>query len=421
MRPDFIIRPPLGQAVCAGLMLIACQGMAGQARAEAQTSIGAGDARAAAIADASPRVTAARRDLHSAIGRLSDPRLRAVTADALENPATCILHRKNLSAAGETAIIAALADAGLIGDAGAPSATADRMERLRAGVFPPVVGAGGQCPRLPQPFYAAPGGDAAGHHSWPGGLALHTALNVRIGLDLAKAYQRQTGLSLDRDRIAAAALWHDWAKTVVFQWKADGTEFVELSLGGQGARDDDGRPGDSRTGAHHILSLAEAMSRNLAPAQIIVQACAHAPPTDGKAFKVVNWLRAAAIIARVDPVARGYLARDASGRLRLPPLGAKDAVLTAGDGAWSAECLIHNMSDQNWTFAEPSVQAADAVLAQLAPRFGYDPQAVARYRQAYRNVALSQLGADRIQILNQRGGPERVADALHALRRLGLL
>jgi hypothetical protein len=32
----------------------------------------------------------------------------------------------------------------------------------------------------------------------------------------------------------------------------------------------------------------------------------------------VNWLRAAAIIAQIDPVAKGYLRLDSQNRLRLP-------------------------------------------------------------------------------------------------------
>jgi hypothetical protein len=376
----------------------------------------AGNARARQIAAASPAVSRAMGELHRAIGRLRDPRLRALTRDGIERPDTCVAHRANLTQADRIDIVERLTRAGLIEPAADPAAQA----RRRTGVFPPVAAEGSPCPRLPQPFSAAPGGDAAGHHAWPGGLALHTALNARIGRDLVRAYAAQTGAPLDADRVIAAALWHDWAKALVFQWTPDGTETEELSLGGTGHNDDNGGPGDSRTGAHHILGLAEAMSRNLPAAQILVQACAHAQPTDGQAYRLVNWLRAAAIIARVDPVARGYLKPDAHGRLRLPFAG-PDAMAAEPDGAWSAECLIHHQSDQNWTFAEPALRAADLVLARLAPRFGYDPADIARYRNRYRNVVLAQLGADRLQILNARGGSPAVAAALTRLRRRHLI
>jgi hypothetical protein len=43
-------------------------------------------------------------------------------------------------------------------------------------------------------------------------------------------------------------------------------------------------------------------------------------PAVGQEFMVVYWLRSAAIIARKDPVAAGYLTKDERGRLLLPPL-----------------------------------------------------------------------------------------------------
>jgi hypothetical protein len=41
-------------------------------------------------------------------------------------------------------------------------------------------------------------------------------------------------------------------------------------------------------------------------------------PAVGREFIVVNWLRSAAIIARKDPVAAGYVTKDERGRLLLP-------------------------------------------------------------------------------------------------------
>jgi len=89
-----------------------------------------------------------------------------------------------------------------------------------------------------------------------------------------------------------APLWHDWAKSIVFQWNSDGTEFIELNFGGTGTNDNFGAPGDSRTGAHHIITIAEEMSRGLSPVFVITMACAHSAPTSDNEYKVVNWLRA---------------------------------------------------------------------------------------------------------------------------------
>jgi hypothetical protein len=337
-----------------------------------------GNARATQIAAASPLVAQARADLRRWVMRIGDPALRRATAAAVLDPATCVRHRAGLDAAGQGAIVDRLIDARLV-------AAGDRA-RLVAGVFPPLPDNGGPCPHLPQSFLTAPGGDNAGHHRWPGGLVVHTVFNAHVALALAQGYDRQTGLATDRDAVITAALWHDWAKTLVFQWQADGREFDELTLAG--------------TGAHHILGLAEAMARGLPPRQVAIQACAHG----AQAEKVVDWLRAAAIIARIDPEARGYLSRDAQGRPALPEPFAR------------AECLIHFQSDQNWVLAEAAANLADDVLARLAPRFGQDPADDAHYRPAWRNMVLSRLGADRIMLRYQHGGLAAVAADIAALR-----
>jgi hypothetical protein len=36
-------------------------------------------------------------------------------------------------------------------------------------------------------------------------------------------------LSIDQDVILAAPIWHDWAKSIVFQWNEDGNEFTEFT------------------------------------------------------------------------------------------------------------------------------------------------------------------------------------------------
>jgi len=68
------------------------------------------------------------------------------------------------------------------------------------------------------------------------------------------------------------------------------------------------------------MSIAEAMKRGFSPAFVITQASAHSAPTSGSEYKVVNWLRAAAILAQIDPVKTGYLTIDKQGNFRLPAL-----------------------------------------------------------------------------------------------------
>ena len=108
-----------------------------------------------------------------------------------------------------------------------------------------------------------------------------------------------------QDIILAAPLWHDWAKTIALQWTAAGAEFPALNFGGNGKTDKYGEAGNSKTGGHHILRVAEAMARGLPPAFVVAQASAHAAPAEGAGVLVVNWLRSAPMIARKDPIAAG--------------------------------------------------------------------------------------------------------------------
>ena len=308
-----------------------------------QTTPGAGNAAAIQIAKNSPLVNSAYNFILNQVDQLQGDSLRVQTYDAIANPDTCILHRANLTLARKQAIVQELLAAGLLNkndDATFPGG-------LLAGVFPPVLKDGTACPQLPQRFWSAPGSSFGSHHSYPGGLPVHESNNDTADINLAEEYRNVYGQSndaglatikksgilnptpesgspsvlyIDQDIILGAPLWHDWAKSIVFQWNADGTEFQELSIGGNGVTDDYGQPGNAETGGHHILSIAESMKRGFSPAFVITQACAHSAPTSGNEFKVVNWLRAAAIIDGIDPVKKGFLTKDSSGNLRLPAL-----------------------------------------------------------------------------------------------------
>lgn len=363
----------------------------------------------AALAAASPLTREALARLRADVDTLHNPALKAATADALFNPATCVAHRAHLTDADRQAIADRLVAEGLA-DAAGPAGG------LIAGLFPALPGDGGPCPHLAQPFAAAPGGNAGSHHSWPGGLAVHEAFNAQSARDFAAAYRTLDGVDLygQDDLITAAPLWHDWAKALLFVWQPDGGLPPEISLGGHGDA------GDFRTGAHHILGLAEAMARHLPADLVIVQACAHQAPERGRPDRLVHWLRAAAIIARVDPVAAGYLATAPSGGLTLPGLAAGAEPVAVAVPRWWSACLIHAQSDHNWVYAEPAIEDADVLLRQLAPRFGIDTANPAQYAWGYRHPVLSRLGAARIQSLAAQGGLEAVAQALISLRAQGV-
>ena len=410
-----------------------------------QTVLGAGNGQAAALAHRSQLVQTALQRLNQQVSVVKTSKLREQTEDALFNPSTCVAHRANLSASGKQAILAQLLAAGLYN----PNDAAAIQGGVEAGVFPPVREDGGPCPHLPQAFGTAPGSNFGGHQSYPGGLAIHESFNLSSALSFADNYQLNYGttggdmlprvaplppfstphnaahgdLDINHDWVLAAPLWHDWAKTLVFQWNADGTEFTEFNFGGNGSTDNYGAAGDSRTGGHHILSLAESIARHLPAGFIITQASAHSAPTLGNEYKVVNWLRTASIIARVDPVAAGLLASDSNGHLRLPPVEAPDTVglNAAGQTDILIEYEIHNLSDADFVFSIPAVTESQVILASLASAYGYDPANVAVFNTKFRNPVLSFLSGERILTLYTTKGISAVKAQLDVLRARGVI
>ena len=420
--------------------MIFCAVMLTDISAEAadQTQVGAGNARAQQIGSASPLVQSAVELLEQNARQIDNGQLRAVTLDSFLNPSTCIRHRANVTDAVKNQIIATLTAQDLVNPADAASITGG----VKAGIFPPVTHDGSACPTLPLTFKATPGSNFGGHHSYPGGLAVHESFNDQSSINFADTYRGEYGslgeqhlpvtrgaqrfgdVRIDQDVVLAAPIWHDWAKMMVFQWNGNGTEFTELNFGGSGTNDNFGAAGDSRTGGHHIISIAETMARGLSPLLVITQASAHSAPTLGNEFKVVNWLRAAAIMAQIDPVARGYLVVDTSGHLRLPPLASLAAGVNlpaAGQTNLLVEYQIHNLSDADFVNSIPAVTEVQVILAQIAPHFGYDPADVSRYNNFFRNVVLAYLSPERLMMLYDKNGLEEVVEEVSKLRRLHVI
>jgi hypothetical protein len=408
-----------------------------------QTTPGAGNANAVAIAQKSPVVQSALRFLLNQSRELRDRNLRGQTLDAIGNPKTCVKHRAAVTPDKKAALLQQLRDAGLVD----PNDDATFPGGLLAGVFPPLLNEGSTCPQLPQAFYSAPGSVYGGHHSYPGGLPVHESNNDLSDVDLAHQYRSVYGHSrggfalvdsnvfdesptstrsdifIDQDVIVGAPIWHDWAKSIVFQWNADGSEFQELNFGGNGVTDSYGAAGNSKTGAHHIMSVAEAMARGFSPAFVITQACAHSAPTSGNEYKVVNWLRAAAILAQIDAVQAGHLELDAQGHLRLPVLRKLGDVDLLGSGQMNllAEYTLHNLSDADFTYSGPAISESEVILKTLASRYGYDLANVSVYNNKYRNPALSFMTGERLLILFSSRGLSGVPAELDRLRAAGVL
>jgi hypothetical protein len=87
---------------------------------------------------------------------------------------------------------------------------------------------------------------------------------------------------------------------------------------------------------------------------------------------VVNWLRAAAIMAQIDPVAKGYLTVDSFGHFRLPALRQLGSIdlLNAIPSQTNllAEYTLHNLSDADFTYSGPVVGTVEILLFPLARR-----------------------------------------------------
>jgi hypothetical protein len=426
--------------------LITCTFVLGCAQlscAADQTVVGAGNARAMQLAKSSPLVMSSLQLLKSNLVEIPSVPVRTQLAELMDHDKACIKSRANLTAEDKAKLLVELDRAGLIDHSEATRVQGGVM----AGIFPPIADDGSSCPKMPQAFYSAPGGATGGHHSEPGGLPVHEAFNDLSSIAFASNYKKVYG-SLGKDGLPRAVLkgqkpsaqkdafiidstvvfgapvWHDWAKTIVFQWNADGTEFVELNFGGNGKTDNNGAAGDSKTGAHHILGIAEALKRDMPADFVISVASAHSYPTYGNEYKVVNWIRAAAILAQVDPFAKGVLQKDNQGKPRLAAvrkLG--DIDLTSADDPVEntlIEYVLHNLSDADYVFTGPAAKTVKNVLAKLAPEYGYndkDPE----YLFKFRHPALAYLSAERLHVVYSNGGLSAVRAEINKLRKLKLI
>ena len=134
-------------------------------------------------------------------------------------------------------------------------------------------------------------------------------------------------------------------------------------------------------------------------------------------------LRAAAIIAQIDPIAQGYLVKDGSGNYRLPPLYALGGVNlnTSGQTNLLVEYQIHNLSDADFINSIPAVTEVQVLLQNIAPNFGYNPSDTATYNNNFRNVVLSYLSPERLMMIYAKQGLSAVTSEVQNLRHLHLI
>lgn len=324
----------VGTGLCASTFNLEAIAAAPKTRRSLSEVLGMSDIE---MARQSAVVQSAYRVVVDAAEQLRDGALREKTLAALKNPAPWIAR------GDEKEILAALKREKLIDPAFSK-------------VFPPIKNP----EESPQPFWSAPGSGYASHHAYPGGLAVHTALNVVSAQSLVKNYRAVNGLTLDYDAAVGGEILHDLHKPWVFVWQDDHSSRKEQPLAG--------------TGEHHVLSIAESLARGLPAEVVVAQACAHEhPATPAGERLVVGWIKAAGIIAGVDPIDYGLL--DETGTtLPLPRriegwvvhLADHDFVISSSACKWTVEAL-YTLAKESYGLSDPQHLNAlrNYVLANL--------------------------------------------------------
>jgi len=236
--------------------------------------------------------------------------------------------------------------------------------------------------KAPQPFGSATGSGWQSHHSYPGGLATHTAANMVISLAIFDAYREVYGFDLDRDTVVVSQMLHDLHKPWVFQWQADGSCRTERPLAG--------------TGEHHVLGVAESILRGLPAPMVVAQACAHNHPgTPKDEADVAGWIKAAAIIAGVDPERAGLLA-PGGGTLPQPR---------------RMEGFVCHLGDHDYVLTVPAAKSLIAVMGKIAQeKYGMSAEDLKGPRfNALRNYVFAQATIERLYNLYSVKGKEAVA------------
>jgi len=273
-----------------------------------------GNERAALLAKDNASAQRSLKLIREKIATIKAPALRATVLALVETPRPSFVERFP-DAAARDAVRLALVKDGLL-DANVT------VEQL----FPPLPAKGAvQC------FACSAGNPPTKHHGYPGGLAEHTAFNLQSALALEQLYRSQLDTTLlDHDLLVATPVLHDLLKTWTLQWNADGTTLTQPKVGG--------------TASHHVFIVAEALHRKLDPTLVIALAAAHEP--NGQ--PVVAYLRAAAVLAGVDPVEAKVLRADGT----LPQI-----VLPEG--------AINHLSDHDYVLVDPAEGAVREALTRL--------------------------------------------------------
>ena len=195
----------------------------------------------------------------------------------------------------------------------------------------------------PQTYLTAASSHNDFYNAHPGGLAMTVAYNVRTADAYTENYRQMLGLPINRDLPAAALCVHEYPKVWLYQWLDDGSWLEEPRT-----------VYDDTWHAHCIYVTAELMHRRFDSRIVMAMAAAHQlsmldASMDGKRVvcnwigqdRVAHFIKAAAIMAQVDPVDYGLLEYKNG-----------DVVLAPVPG----EQWVTHLADMNWPYTMGAAQ-----------------------------------------------------------------
>ena len=190
----------------------------------------------------------------------------------------------------------------------------------------------------PQTYLTAPSSHNDFYNAHPGGLAITVAYNIRMADAYTENYRQMFGLPINRDLPAASLCVHEYPKVWLYQWLEDGSWLEEPRT-----------VYDDTWHAHCIYVTAELMYRRCDSRIVMAMAAAHQlslldASMDGHRVvcnwigldRVAHFIKAAAVLAQIDPVDYGLLERK-DGDMVLAPV--------------PAEQWVTHLADMNWPYA----------------------------------------------------------------------
>jgi len=259
----------------------------------------------------------------------------------------------------------------------------------------------------PQTYLTAPSSHNDFYNAHPGGLALTVAYNIRMADAYTQNYRQVFGVPINRDVSVVGLLVHEYPKVWLYQWQEDGTWLEEPRT-----------VYDDTWHAHCIYVTAELMHRRFDSRIVMAMAAAHQlsalnASMDGRRV-VTNWvgldrvahfIKAAGVLANVDPVDYGLLEKK-NGEIVLAPQ--------------PAEQWVTHLADMNWPY---TMGAAHLYTEPLLKQFAAsvlkvrDRDLAAKPFNQLKNYVWSQLSQITLYEIFVREGKEAAEKTLSRLVR----